>query len=162
MSETDELREVMREWVKETTRLSMLGFLRYMRQTGLSMSQAGALYHIGRSHEAGVADLGQHLSVSSAAASQMLDKLVQQGLVDRSVNPEDRRQKRLELTQQGKKVIRTSIDARQAWIDEVADSLTPSEREVAFHSIKLLLEKMKSVARDEDIPLSGGKGLCQR
>ena len=59
---------------------SMRHFLRYARESGLSMSQFGALFHIHRRGSSGVTDLGDHLGVTSAAASQMLDRLVQQGL----------------------------------------------------------------------------------
>ena len=80
---------------------SIRHLLRYARENGLSMSQFGALLHIHRMGSSGVTDLGDHLGVTSAAASQMLERLVQQGLILRTEDPNDRRVKQIVLTDKG-------------------------------------------------------------
>ena len=88
------------------------------------MSQFGALFHLHRMGSSGVTDLGDHLGVTSAAASQMLDRLVQQGLILRSEDPNDRRVKQIVLTDKGHQVLQESIRARQGWLDDLAETLS--------------------------------------
>ncbi|MCX7027651.1 MAG: MarR family transcriptional regulator [Spirochaetes bacterium] len=159
MSTETEFQLVMREWVRETTRQSMRGFFRYIKDSGLSMSQASALFNIKRHKENGVTDLGEELHISSAAASQMLDKLVQQGIVSRSENPEDRRSKCLSLTDKGQEILQQITEARQLWIDELARELSPDEMADASRTISWLLSKTKSIASEIQGSECGGKGM---
>ncbi len=119
---------------------SMRDSLRFAKANGLSMSQIGALFHIHHG-TSGVSDIGEDLGVTSAAASQMLDRLVQQGLIARSEDPDDRRVKRLVLTDKGQAFLEESIQARQQWIEELADLLTVEEKEQALGVLYILAEK---------------------
>jgi DNA-binding MarR family transcriptional regulator len=47
-------------------------------------------------------DLGQRLGIAPSTLSRNLDRLVERGLVDRSVDPNDRRASRAELTDAGR------------------------------------------------------------
>ena len=86
------------------------------RESGLSMSQISALFHIHQADGSGVTDLGDHLGVTSAAASQMLERLVQQELILRTEDPDDRRVKQMVLTEKGARVSRrASMPARVGW-----------------------------------------------
>jgi DNA-binding MarR family transcriptional regulator len=116
MSHTDPFTAALQEWVEVTMRRSMRNVMRYIKESGLSMSQMGALFHLHRQGSCGVSDLGEHLSVTSAAASQLLDRLVEQGLILRSEDPQDRRLKQVVLTEQGMRVIHESLLARQGWL----------------------------------------------
>lgn len=160
MSHDLEFLDSMREWVRIVTRHSMHGFIRYAKDNGLSMSQTAALFKIKRNGVCGVADIGEDLQVSSAAASQMLERLVQQGFIERSENPEDRRGKRLSLTEKGQKLLQESIYARQRWIEDLYNSLSPEEMKASAETIEMLVRKTKSL----DIALTPphhchGKGI---
>jgi DNA-binding MarR family transcriptional regulator len=161
MSVDSEFQTMMREWVKETTNRSMRGLFHYAKENGLSMPQVGALFNIRHNGGNGVADLGDELRISSAAASQMLDRLVQQGLVSRSENPDDRRSKRLSLTDRGEKILLRSVEARQLWIDKLENSLSAEEIVDASRTISLLLNKTKSIASEMKDPECGGKGMTR-
>ena len=104
------------------------------------MSQIGALSHIHRGC-GGVSDMGENMGVTSAAASQMLERLVQQGLVLRSEDPGDRRAKKLVLTEKGDQVLQESIRHRQIWLDSLAETLTPAEQDQIAAAFTLLVEK---------------------
>jgi MarR family transcriptional regulator, organic hydroperoxide resistance regulator len=159
MSIESEFQAVMGEWVRETTHRSMGGLFRYVKENGLSMPQVGALFNIRRNSEKGVADLGEELGVSSAAASQMLDKLVQQGLVTRNENPDDRRSKLLSLTERGQGILRRSIEARQFWIEELANSLSADEILAASSAISMLVHKTRTMVPESNNPECHGKGI---
>jgi DNA-binding MarR family transcriptional regulator len=131
----------MRDWMEIFMRHSMRNFIHYAKENGLSLSQCGALLHLHHMGSAGVTDLGNHLGVSSAAASQMLDRLVQQDLILRSEDPGDRRVKQIVLTDKGHQILEGGIRARVSWLKEIFDILTPSEREQIAMGLDALIEK---------------------
>lgn len=120
---------------------SMCKFIHHARSSGLSMSMIGALFHLNQREKAGVTELGTHLGVTSAAASQMLERLVQQGLIQRSEDPDDRRVKQIVLTKQGCQILEEGLKARQGWLTELVDNLSKSEQEQVNSALSLLIEK---------------------
>jgi len=143
MPQTEVITAVLQEWVAVFMRRSMRNFIRYTRENGLSMSQIGALFHIHREGSGGVTDLGDSLGVTSAAASQMLERLVQQDLILRSEDQLDRRVKQLALTEKGIQIIQESIYARQGWLEDLARTLSPSEKEQVVTALEILIDKAK-------------------
>ena len=140
MTQVDPLVPILQEGIGAFMRGSMRSLILYMKENGLSMSQIGALFqiHRGRSN---VSDLGEWLGVSNAAASQMLERMVQQGLIVRSQDPQDRRAKHLALTGKGCQIMQASLRARQGWLEELAALLTPAEREQVAAAVKIMTEK---------------------
>jgi len=66
-----------------------------------SFSQLNALYRLYRSGPQTIAELAKGAALSQTASSRMVERLVQNGLAERHEVPEDRRQKRVELTEAG-------------------------------------------------------------
>ncbi len=126
-------------------RRSMQNYFRYIKDSGFSMSQVSALFFLYRKGSSGVSDIGEEMGVTSAAASQMLDRLVQQGLITRSEDPHDRRLKQIVLTDKGRRtldIIRENLHARHgAWEDTLAASLSPAQQEQVEAALKILIEK---------------------
>ena len=134
------------EWIEVLMHYSMRRFLRHARELGLSMSHLGAIFHTHRAGGRGVTEIGEHLGVSSAAASQMLDRMVQQGLVIRSEDPKDRRVKRIELTEKGERILEECIRARQSWLNDVAQGFNEDEKEAIASALKLLTERVTQLS----------------
>ena len=145
MKSTDPFTAALQEWVEITMRRSMHNTVRFAKESGLSMSQMGALFHLHRKGSCAVSDLGDHLDITNAAASQMLDRLVEQGLILRTEDPNDRRLKHIVLTERGKQLIHDSLHARQAWTDELAASLTAEEKKTLTDALHILVDKVKQV-----------------
>ncbi len=137
----------LKEWLEISMRHSMRNFIRFARERGFSMSHLGALFHLHRLGSCGVTEIGDHLGVTSAAASQMLDRLVQQGLVSRSEDPEDRRVKRIVLTDRGRRILEESLRARQSWLEDLAQILSESEKAEATAALSLLITKLEQLAQ---------------
>ncbi len=76
--------EVMGEWAEVFMHRSFRDFKRFMDDAGLSPSQANALMRLYHGELCGVSDIGGHLGISNAAASQMVERLVQMGLLERT------------------------------------------------------------------------------
>jgi len=138
---------------------SMRDFLGYARESGLSMSQLGALFQIHHRESSGVTDLGDQLGVTSSAASQLLERLVQQELILRSEDPSDRRVKQLVLTDKGRQVLQESIRARESWLSDLAAALSDSEKEAIIAALNILIDKANHFSQpveSEKCPIPGG------
>lgn len=120
--------EVLRQWTEVFMGRSMRDFSAFMRNSGLSMPQVSALYRLYYQGRCGVTDIADHLDVSSAAASQMIERLVQQGLLERSEDPNDRRAKQIALSPAGRELMEESIEARVRWMAELTTVLSSEEQ----------------------------------
>ncbi len=136
----------LKQWMDISMRHSMRNTIRYARESGLSMSHIGAIFHIHRIGSCGVTEIGDHLGVTSAAASQLLDRLVQQGLVERSEDPVDRRVKRIELTENGQHLFEEGVRARQSWLDDLARTLSDQEKEQITTAFSILISKVSQLS----------------
>jgi DNA-binding MarR family transcriptional regulator len=141
MQQADPFVVTLEEWIEVFMQRSMRDFMGYARESGLSMSQLGALFQIHHRGSSGVTDLGEELGVTSSAASQMLERLVHLGLIRRSEDPSDRRAKQIVLTDKGRQVLQAGIQARQSWLSDLAGILSNSEKEVIVAALELLIDK---------------------
>lgn len=147
MTDVDPFISTLHQWTEVSMRRSMRNFLRYARESGLSMSQFGVLFHLSRKRSCGVTDLGDHLGVTSAAASQMLERLVQQGLILRSEDPNDRRVKQIVLTDKGYQVLEEGLRARQDWLVDLANTLSAIEKDQITAALNLLVDKVHQLGQ---------------
>ncbi|MCX6036564.1 MAG: MarR family transcriptional regulator [Chloroflexi bacterium] len=134
------LTEGIREWSEVFMHRSMRDFKRFMDATGLSFSQINILMRLFHGGCAGVSEIGDQLGVTNAAASQAVDRLVQLGLIERTEDPEDRRAKRLALTQKGRVLIEKGVEIRSQWIEGLTDALTPEQQNMIISALTLLTE----------------------
>jgi len=140
MPHSDPLVLVLQEWMGAFMRRSMRSLVLCMKENELSMSQVGALFQINRGRS-NVSDLGEGLGISTAAASQMLERLVQQELILRSEDPQDRRVKQLALTDKGCRIIEEIIQARQGSLEDLVSILSASEKEQIAAAVKVMIDK---------------------
>jgi DNA-binding MarR family transcriptional regulator len=118
----------MREWMQVLMGRSMRDFILHLKQNDLSMAQYGTLMQLAHQGHCGVTEVGSHLGITSAAASQLVDKLVQLGLVARAEAEHDRRVKQLTLTEKGQAVVKLTHEARFGWLRSLAEAM-PAERQ---------------------------------
>jgi DNA-binding MarR family transcriptional regulator len=144
MSPTKELTEVIHEWSEVFMRRSGRDFKRFMDETGLSFSQLNVLMRLYHGGNSGVSKIGEQMGVTSAAASQAIDRLVLAGLIERTEDPSDRRAKRLALTPKGRTLIEKGIEARSQWVEGLTDALTPEQQSMTISALTLLTEAARS------------------
>ena len=154
MSGQDPFTEALRDWAETSMDRSMRAFIRYTRKSALSFSQINTLFRLYHHGPCPVNDIADHLGVTIAAVSQLLASLEASGLVERSKDPHDRRIKQVALTDQGSTRVHESMDAKHAWIDELAALMQPEERDAllpALSSLNAYAHKLK-----EQIHTHGG------
>jgi DNA-binding MarR family transcriptional regulator len=121
------------------------GFINSMKQHGLSTPQIHALMYIFHTGECQVSDIGVLAEASNAAASQLVERLVQQGLVDRREDPEIRRIKLVTLSENGMRLIHESV-VSNAFLIETLKALTPEQRQSVYDSFTILAQTSQQIA----------------
>lgn len=138
---TETCLDTLEKAIEQLMRLSMHDFWRYVKSQGLSMPQMMALRRIHYRGDCNISSISDELGITSAASSQLLDRLVQQGLVIRSEHPQDRRNKQLVLSEKGERVLREGLRARQRWLQTLIERLNDEERQKVSEALHILIEK---------------------
>ncbi len=152
MSQDDLFITAIREWVENSMHRSFHAFIRQNRDSDLSLSQVNTLMRLYHHGSDSVHDLADHLGITMAAVSQLLDQLIAAELVSRSENPDDRRMKLLVLTDKGKLLVEKSMNNRHAWLAELSQVLSDSEKAQLLPAIKLLNERTRDLFKESDRP----------
>lgn len=122
----------------------MGGMWKHAKEQGLSMTQVFILRQV-QAQQGGcnVSMISEEMGVSNAAISQTLEHLVQQGYILRAEDPQDRRNKRIRLTDKGAQLLETAMEARQQWAQEMEERLSESEKALVTQAFDILLVKME-------------------
>ncbi|HUN40196.1 MAG TPA: MarR family winged helix-turn-helix transcriptional regulator [Acetobacteraceae bacterium] len=155
--------------MQDVARLLKRHFERRARQTGLPLTrrQAAVVVHVARREGVSQAEIAALLGMEAISLVRMLDKLCEEGLVERRPHPTDRRVRTLWLTAAAQPVLEQIVEidlairaeafaglpteARDALIDTLAvikDNLTVEDTAVD--------EAMVSVSRHCGGPNDGG------
>jgi DNA-binding MarR family transcriptional regulator len=89
----------------------------------------------------GVKEIGQHLGVTSATVRQNVDSLVEQALIARSEEAEDRQMQCVESMDRGHKVFGQRLKAHGCWTNFVADQLSQEKKEAVTPSLSILTSR---------------------
>jgi DNA-binding MarR family transcriptional regulator len=96
-----------------------------------------------------MSDLSRELAVSLSAMTQIADRLERAKLVRRVSTANDRRIRRLQLTDRGKRVMQLHETARIDRVLAVFELLTPKTRKEALATLETLL-RASMAAREQD------------
>jgi len=138
MPDSNEFSNVLQRWSEVFMRQAMHEFNRYTKEAGLSMPQLGVLMRLYHQGSCAVSDLSDHLGVTNAASSQLVERLVMQGYLDRTEDRDDRRVKRLSLTPEGKGLIERLFDKRQTWMERLTNALSPEDQHAIINALSQL------------------------
>jgi MarR family transcriptional regulator, organic hydroperoxide resistance regulator len=141
--------QTIRQFMDMAMHHSMRERSHFAKTSGLSMPQFGILMQLHYRGNCGVSNIGDRFDITNAAASQLVDKLVQSGLIQREENPQDRRAKLLNLTDKGRELIQQGMEERYRWADQLAGKLTAGERA----KVSAALNIMSRVAQDLEVEL---------
>jgi DNA-binding MarR family transcriptional regulator len=148
MSISERFTQVLHGWAETFMQRSMHDFIQYSRESGLSVSQLSTLFRLHHCSVCSVSELGDHLGITNAAASQLVDRLVNQGLLERTEDPKDRRGKQLKLSPRGRAVVQGSIEARWRWMEALNKTLSPEEQEFIIQGLEILTENAQRLENE--------------
>jgi DNA-binding MarR family transcriptional regulator len=115
-------------------------FREVQKRCGLSGAQAWLLNELARSPADGVSNLAAHLSLHQSTVSQLVDKLVRSGHVERIAHEEDGRRVRLRLTRRGAALARRLPQPAEGVLPRALDELP----EASLHALRLHLTRLIS------------------
>src|SRR5215510_13387399 len=128
MTKQVQFTQSLRSWMDVFMHRSMRGWGRYAKSTGLSMPQFSIMMQLHYRGACGMSKISEGYDITPAAASQLVDKLVQGGFIQRIEDPHDRRAKLLNLTDKGRDLVQRGIQERYRWVDELSAKLSAEER----------------------------------
>ena len=119
--------------------------LRVIEECGLSMTQCKALLELGGIGEGTeprqVSELAETFGVSVPSMSRAVDALVGEELATRVEDPEDRRVRRVGITDKGKDLVDTLLVVRQAGLESFAESLSAAQRRKLDAAVDALMDR---------------------
>lgn len=138
MTKPVQFAQAIRSWMDVFMNRSMRGWGLFAKSTGLSMPQFSLLMQLHHKGACGMSEVSGRFEITPAAASQLVDKLVQNGLIIREEDPNDRRAKLLNLTDKGRELIEQGIEERYRWVDQLAEMLSDQEKARVSEALTLL------------------------
>ena len=109
------------------------------------MPQFSILMQLHYKGPCGMSEISERFDVSAAAASQLVDKLVQAGYIERTEDPHDRRAKLLKLSTNGAKLVDNGIQERYRWMDELTTKLSAAEQTRISEALSILTEAARQM-----------------
>ena len=139
--------------MREMTELNAAVHERAMRLVGplpvpvdLTLQQLRALMEVAKDPGLAGHTLGGRLGVGAPTASGIIDRLVEKGLVQRTEDPDDRRVRRVTLTEAGQEQVLTMDSIFGRLMGEVAQSLSLDDMDLLVRASQTLLSALDRVA----------------
>jgi DNA-binding MarR family transcriptional regulator len=105
----------------------------------LSLTERATLSRIHEYGEILPGELAALEKVSTQAISQVLNRLIDLGLIRRTPSEEDRRKVIITLTESGKRGVRQRLQEKQEWLARsITDKLSAREKQVLSEAIDIL------------------------
>jgi DNA-binding MarR family transcriptional regulator len=102
---------------------------RLLEELDLTMTQMKALHSLSDcEREISVKDLADRLGLSLPGTSRTVDALLRRGWLERREDEEDRRMKRVGITDAGREVVQRIDSARLAGLEQYTAGLSPEQR----------------------------------
>ena len=137
-----DMSETIKKWIKLTLSKSIHSIFKFSKENDISMPQIGALIRIYRKGDCNVSIVGTDLGISSAAASQLLHRMVQLGLIERSEDLNDRRIKKLNLSQKGLEFLNECFHTSYKWFEDLVFTLNDDEKRDIITVLNRLINKI--------------------
>ena len=107
-------------------------------ERGMTLPRFDVLAALDRHSELTMGALSQSLLVSNGNVTQLVQKLIRDGLVEMHKPPKDRRSSIVRLTPEGRQVFTTLARVHQDWIDEMIGGLDFTLRERLYVALGVL------------------------
>lgn len=111
-----------------------------IRDSGLTRLSWMAATHAADADGLTIGDLAARLEIGNATASQLVDRMVRDGWVERSPSPNDRRSQIVTVTDKSRSAIRDLEPRQMLLAEEILRDLSHEERRVLL----VLLERIRA------------------
>ena len=135
-------------WLNLSIQRTMDEFVQYVRKQGLTMQQMTIMMYLYYHGSREITDLVEPLQIGKSGVSQMIERLVKLGYLERVEVEGDRRARLVKITNIAQQTILEGIAARQAWLENTPIDLPDEEQ-------KILLQALKTLNQIYAIPAQG-------
>ena len=121
----------------------------YRKQIGefykmkITMPQFVVLEILHREGQSRMTDLARLINVTTAAMTGIVDRLVRDGYLERSSDPDDRRIIKVDLTAKGSKAVKNIIDQRKQIFSKIFGVLSQEDREEYLKILVNVRDRLK-------------------
>jgi len=133
---TKEIIELQRRLNRDMRRYTLDAWM----ELNLTIPQLKSLFFIANWGSTNFTKLASALEVTPSNVTGIVDRLVEQGLVSRQENPEDRRMLMLRVTDKGEAIIANLRERRASHISEILAQLSLEELNSVFKGLTLLVQ----------------------
>lgn len=138
--------------IHDVARLLRKNFNRRVQSFGLTQEQCRVIVHLSRQEGIQQVDLAERLEIKPITLARLLDKLEENGLIERRRNPDDRRAFCLYLTRAGHPVLKKILAIGAATRADADKDISVAELDKLFS----VLSRLKAnLVNAEDDRLSG-------
>ena len=119
------------------------------RQFGISRAQWGVLVRLDRSEGLKQSELAEILDLQPISLTRLLDRLAENGLIERRADPNDRRANRLYLTPAARPVLEQLATLGLGMMETVLDGLDGKANERLLGDLTLIKDNLRAaIARN--------------
>ncbi len=111
---------------------------------GLTIAQLKSLFFIADREKTNFKKLAEALNVTPPNVTGIIDRLVDQGLVSRTENPEDRRVMLLQATEKGHELLNTLLASRAVRMTQILSYMSPEELSSLAQGMTALIKAAKT------------------
>lgn len=116
--------------------------MREGRAEGMSVPQFRALLFLRRNPGTDLSSVAEHVGTSMPAASELVSRLVRDGLVVRELDPASRRRVRLTLSEDGDRQLAEARERTIDWLSMRLGSASPEQLERIDTALRELLSAL--------------------
>jgi MarR family transcriptional regulator, organic hydroperoxide resistance regulator len=121
-------------------------------ELGLTIAQLKSLFFIVDKEQTCFKKLAEALKVTPPNVTGIVDRLVEQGLVSRTENPDDRRIMLLQATQKGQNLLNTLKEKRTNQMIRILDNLSGEELSCLALGLNALVKAARNYLANESLP----------
>lgn len=119
---------VHREFLRKQTRV--------LKTNDISFSQLMILHILKDRRICNMTEIAKMFSITTSAATGIVDRMVRSGLLRRTLDPGDRRVIRIKLTSRGKRTIGLFLRERKKMVIKIFKNFSANERETYLNMVK--------------------------
>ncbi len=109
---------------------------RVLTITEISFTQIAILHFLKEQGKCNMTEIAKMFSITTSAATGIVDRMVRSGLLKRMLSRRDRRVINVRLTPKGKKAISTFLKQREKVMVNIFRKISSKEREAYLNTIK--------------------------
>lgn len=134
----------------DTARLQRTVFDRRMRKLGFTRPQWILLRRVDQQPGVSQSELAEALEVEKATAGRLIDRLAENGWLERRQDPSDRRVNRIYLTRLGRKIHSQISPIADAMVRQEMSALTRQEREQLSGLLMTVKQQLQQMGEENE------------